>query len=438
MLRRDFIKSSTIAASAAISPISLRSNVKKIKLAILGTGGWGTGVLLTNVLTMDKFEIVGLCDVNTVALNKAAEVVKNSGKPSPKLFSSYKDLYELPGLQAVAIATPTHWHALQFIDACKKGIHVFLEKPISYDLREAQAMMEAYKNSGIVVQVDFPRVMVDTNDEVKAYINSGELGKIYQVQANINGGGVSNLVEKPIPETMDFDTYCGPAPFQKYLCKLKSEKPNWRSLHAFSRGILFDLGIHYIHNVREIMDLDLPDNVSAIGGTTRNFSNENPDHLDVRFDFDGLPVYWTHKRWGYTSPISDHDIGVYYFGEKGTLFAGDLGWEIFPKGGGEKIAHGNVRFRYRDEVNFKIYQKMFFDMFSEFAEGIQNGSNAKITNTFEKAFKTTNTVNYGDLAFRSKSIIEIDKLSLNIKNNNIAQEMLKRDYRPPYIHPYDT
>jgi len=268
MIRREFIKTTAIAAGSIVAPVSLKANDKKIKLGIVGTGWWGTDMLLTNILTSKQFEVIGLCDVNELALNNAAEVVVKGAEKKPQLFSSYKQLYEMPGLQAVVIATPTHWHALQFIDACNKGLHVFLEKPISYDIYEGKAMMEAHRKANNVVQVDFPRLMVDTNDRVKDYINSGEAGEIMQVQANINTGGVGKVVEKDIPSTFDYEAFCGPASKVKFMCGPNSNKPNWRFQNNFNRGILFDWGIHYIHNVRQILDLGLPDHVSAVGGIT--------------------------------------------------------------------------------------------------------------------------------------------------------------------------
>jgi predicted dehydrogenase len=187
MLRRDFLKSGAlVAGSAILSPLSLFAANEKIKLAILGTGWWGTDVLLPNALSSGHFEIVALCDVDSLALKNAAAALVKAGGKEPKLFSDYRKMYEIPGLQAVAIATPTHWHALQFIDACNKGLHVFLEKPISYDIREGQAMLSAHRKAKNVVQVDFPRVMADTNNQVKGFIESGEAGKILQVQANIH------------------------------------------------------------------------------------------------------------------------------------------------------------------------------------------------------------------------------------------------------------
>jgi predicted dehydrogenase len=434
MLRRDFIKSGSLVTGAALmAPIPLFTREEKIKLAIVGTGWWGTDLLLTNALASGHFEIVGLCDVNSLALKNAAAVLVKSGGKEPRLFSDYRQMYELPGLQAVAIATPTHWHALQFIAACNKGLHVFLEKPISYDIREGQAMLNAHRKAKNVVQVDFPRVMADTNNQVKTFIESGEAGKIMQVQANINNPE-GPVVEKAVPPTFDFETFCGPAPRNKYLCHADGTVPNWRAQHDFSRGILADWGIHYIHNVRRILGLGIPDSVSAVGGTVRHITQEQPDQLDVRFDFSGLPVYWSHKSWGFTSPNPDHDIGVFYYGEKATIFAGDLGWEVFPAGGTKKT-NGSVRFEPGKPENFALYTKMMADMFAEFAQGIKKKSNAGITNTLEEAQQTTSCVIYADMAYQTKANLVIDKATMDIKNNKEALAMLKREYRAPYQHP---
>ncbi len=435
MIRRDFIKSGTIAAGSLMTPFPLWAEDKKIKLAILGTGWWGTDYLLGHAIISKQFDIVALCDVNQVALENAADKVVESGNKRPQLFSSYQQMYDLPGLQAVAIATPTHWHALHFIDACKKGLHVFLEKPISYDIREGQAMMDAHQKTGNVVQVDFPRMFADINSQVKEFIDSGEAGKILQVQANINNPEAI-LTEKEIPTTMDFETFCGPAPRKKYLCNHNEQKPNWRGQHDFSRGIMADWGIHYIHNIRDVLDLDLPDRVGAVGGTVKNFSSDNPDYLDVRFDFNGLPVFWSHKSWGFTSPNPDYNIGIYYYGEKATIFAGDSGWEVFPAGGGDSVKYGSVVFNPVVPAEGDSYSQIMVNMFLEFADGVRKKSNEGITNTLEEAQITTSTVIYADMAFRVKSELSIDRSTMGIDNNKEAMSLLKRAYRSPYRHPY--
>ena len=437
MDRRGFIKKSAITTASLVLPISLQASSSKIKLGILGTGSWGTNMILKSAIASNQFEIAALCDINSVALQNAADEIVKSGAKKPQLFSSYEAMYQLPELQAVAIVTPTHWHALQFIDACKKNLHVFLEKPICYDIREGQAMLDAQRQAKNVVQVDFPRMMSNVNSQVKSFIQNGEAGKIWQVQANIYHHE-GPLIEKPIPSTLDFETFCGPVSRKKFLCEENSNVPMWRGQHDFSRGILADWGIHYIHNVRKVLDLKLPNYVSAIGGVTRNFTHNNPDYLEVQYDFEGLPVGWSHKTWGVTSPTPDNNYGIYYYGEKATIFAGDMGWEVFPSNGGTTINHGDVKFNPSNPVNLQGYLTMTVNLLKEFAEQVRKNSNDGITNSLEDAYKTTSLVIYADIAYLTKSRLEIDAATMNVLNNQEAQKMLKREYRINYQHPYPS
>jgi len=425
MKRRDFIKTGSLATGSLMITNPLTAKADRIKIAIVGTGWWANDFLLNPILKTEQFEVIGLCDVDLLALTSTAEKVVAAGRQKPMLFDSYKEMYELPELQAVVIATPPHWHALQFVDACEKGLHVFLEKPVSWDIREGQAMLRSKQKAGTVVQVDFPRILIDTNDKVRQYIENGEAGRIMQVQAQIHYTE-SPLFEKEIPGTFDFETYCGPAPLQKYLCQEKGTTPYWRSQYVFSQGIMVDWGIHYLHNIRQVLGLEMPGSVSAIGGITSDYPRDNPDHLDVRFDFDGLPVYWSHRTWGYSPPEPKHRIGVFYYGEKATIFEGDSIWEIYPHDASEPIVNEATR----------VSEDTFIQMMLEFAEGIRSNSNAGITNTFEEALKTTSMVNFGDLAYRTRAGMDIDAFTFDVSNNAKAESMLKRSYRDPYKHPY--
>ena len=422
-------------AGSLVLPVNLIAADKRIKLGILGTGWWGTDKLLPNMLATGLFELVALCDVDSVALEHAADVAEKAGAHRPRLYPSYKEMYTLPGLDAVVIATPTHWHALQFIDACRQGLHVFLEKPVSYDIPESQAMLNAKIRAGNIVQVDFPRVMRGTNHPVKKFILSGEAGKIYQVQAQIYYPDV-DMVEKEIPSTLDFETYCGPVERPRFLCKPEQDTLNWRGIHNMSRGTMVDWGIHYIHNVRQVLDLGMPQKVSAAGGITRLFTHDNPDHLEALFDFGGLPVNWSHRTWGipYTEP--GHEIGVFYYGDKATIFASDHEWEIYPAGEEGKVIKGELDDYSMNTSRRGIDSQRFRDLFIEFAQAIHAGSNDPVTNTLEEAIKTTSCVNFADIAYLLGETLELENGNLAANQSDRAVTSLKREYRQPYLHPY--
>ncbi len=437
MRRRTFLTTSALAAGALITPVVAHNNADKIKLGIVGTGWWGTDYLQRYAGLSGEFDIVALCDVDQVALQHAAAKLVEAGSPQPALFKSYQELYDFPGLEAVAVATPTHWHALQFIEACHRGLHIWQEKPISYDIREAQAMQKAFETSNVVVNIDFPRLYSPINGQVKDFIQSGQAGEIYQIQVNIHSHSRSPK-EIDIPDTVDFDAYCGPAPVLKYLHHPRPGRMNWRAQQGFSRGIFADWGIHYFQNVRSIMNLSLPDHVSAFGGNTRYPDQEHPDHLDVRFDFGGLPVMWTHKTWGFKAPVPHTNIGVFYFGDKATVFAADSGWEVYSADGSSKKEYGQVHVKRGSEEYEAEIRREFIEQFSGFAQAIRAKSNRVIRGTFDEGFNSTVAVIYADLAYRTKRQVTIDKQTMDILDNESAQQLLLRPYRAPYQHPYSS
>ncbi|MCB0687522.1 MAG: Gfo/Idh/MocA family oxidoreductase [Saprospiraceae bacterium] len=436
MERRAFLKVGTLASAAWIIPGG-KQQTQKIKLGMIGTGWWGTDYLLRFGYESGEFDIVALCDVSEVALNNAVDKLTQAGGAKPTLYREHEALLEHPGLEAVVIATPTHWHALQFIAACKKGLHIWQEKPISYDIREAQAMRSAFESADVVVNIDFPRLHAPINDQVKDYIESGSIGEVYQVHASINNP-VGRAKRGEIPETIDYERFCGPAPLLPYLPHANPGRTNWRLQQGFSRGILADWGIHYLENIRSILNLGLPNSVASIGGITRQQGQEHPDHLDVRFDFGGLPVNWSHKTWGFTSPLPHTNIGVFYYGDKGTVFAADSGWEVYPQDGTSRKEFGNARVRLGSDEYENEIRREFITQFTEFAKAIREKSNKRIKGTFQEGFNSTSSVIYADLAYRSHQQIFIDAATMDTPGNDEAQAMLLREYRAPYHHPYQS
>jgi hypothetical protein len=173
-----------------------------------------------------------------------------------------------------------------------------------------------------------------------------------------------------------------------------------------------------------------------VGGTLKNFSQSNPDYLNVRYLFGDLPVHWSHKAWGATSTNPEYNTGVYYYGEKATIFAGDYGWKIFPANGKETITHDEIEFTPGDPKHWPITQNSMIGLFTEFAEGIKARSNQGITNKLGDAFNTTASIIYSDIAFLTESSLHIDSKKMNILNNKKALQLSKRDYRKPYHHPF--
>ncbi len=434
MERRTFLRTTTLATGSLITRLGQAHQNDKIKIGIIGTGWWGRDFLTHYALQSNEFEIIGICDVNQKAIELELEKITAMGAKKPQIFSDYQDLLDLDGLQAVIISTPTHWHALQFIAACKKGLAIWQEKPVSYDIRESQAMQSAHQKAGNVVNIDFPRSWGPNNSEVKDYIQSGQLGEIRHIQFNIHSPtGTAPAAE--VPATIDYDRFCGPAPVLPYTMGANGIGPAWRGQHGFSRGILADWGIHYLQNIREVMGLELPDSISAISANT-NPKNEHPNQQEILFDFQGLPVQWSHKGWGYISPAAHTNIGVFYHGTKGTIFGADIGWEVYPNDGSAVKEYGKPKAQYGGP-DYQAGVDLVFDaQFKAFAQAIREKSNSPLISTFAEGFKSTAAVNYADLAMRTGKPVSVDHTTCSIKDNSKAQSKLIRTYREGYHHPY--
>ena len=261
--RRQFLASAG-GAAAAHDAVFGTAQDRRLKLGLIGCGWYGM-VDLKAAFAAGGVECLALCDVDSTHLNdSAAEVGKLQGL-SPKTFKDYRDLLDVSGLDAVIIATPPHWHALMFIDACKKGLAVYEEKPLSYDVREGRAMVDAAAKAGNVVQVGFQRRQAANIRAAREYIRSGRAGRIVQtdVQIHYHAQPRDNTPQEP-PASLDWDAWCGPGPKLPFSPNLAPK--TWRLEEAYGNGHLVDWGIHLIDAIRFTLGAEAPASVTASGG----------------------------------------------------------------------------------------------------------------------------------------------------------------------------
>ena len=181
--RRTFLQTAAAAALAASPASALQGPSKPRRVGLIGTGWYGK-IDLLRLIQVEPVEVVSLCDVDSVMLENAATLVasrQKSGK-KPQLFHDYKDMLKQSGLDICLVAPPDHWHALAMIDAVKAGADVYVQKPISVDVTEAQAMLAAARKYKRVVQVGTQRRSTPHIVEAKEkFIDTGALGRIGHV-----------------------------------------------------------------------------------------------------------------------------------------------------------------------------------------------------------------------------------------------------------------
>jgi predicted dehydrogenase len=424
--RRSFVRQ-TALATAALSLLPARSFSAepgaKLKLGLIGCGWWGM-VDVEAAFKVGGVEVIALCDVDSAHLEKSAAKVEALQGQRPKTFKQYEDLLKVEGLQAVIIATPPQWHALQFIAAVERGLDVYCEKPLAYDIREGEAMAAAAKKAGRIVQVGFQRRQSAAIRQVRDYIQQGNAGSIIQAEAQINyRADMKDATPQEPPASLDWDLWCGPAPKLPYSPNIGHMA--WRLEKEYGHGHLVDWGIHLIDAARWILGETAPKAVQAVGGIYA-FKNKitTPDVLTAQFDFEKCPLIWRHRMYGaaeYTPEVSN---GIFFYGEKETVFVTDDRWVVVPKGRGQQHKVNQAR------------ADMGPAHMATFLTAVRTRQKPEPLCTAADAHLSTTAVQLAMIAYETGSKVNWNAATAQIENNPAAARLLKRDYRSPWKHPH--
>jgi predicted dehydrogenase len=421
--RREFLEGAVGGAMAApfLSARALRAQEKTIRLGLIGCGWYGM-VDVQAALKAGGVEIVVLCDVDSGHLKQSADKVESLQGKRPQTFKLYQELLEAKGLDAVIIATPPHWHALQFIAAMERNLDCYCEKPMAYDIREARAMVEAARKSGRIVQIGFQRRQAAAIRQAREYIQAGAAGRIVQVDVQIHYEAVlKDPTPKAPPAELDWDLWCGPGPKIPYSDQVGHV--NWRLEKTSGHGHLVDWGIHLIDATRWILGEKSPRSVVAAGGIYQLAGKiTTPDALTASFEFEKCPVTWRHRLWGaeeYTPEISN---GILFYGDKETVFVTDNKWVAMPRGKGKER-----------KVHEASSEAGLLQM-ADFLEAVRTRRQPSCGP--EEGFLSTAAVKLAMISYETGSKVTWDAAREQIVGNVEASKLLKRDYRAPYQHPY--
>ena len=348
MNRRHFIKTS--AAGLAASTLSEDALSAVIdgppkRVGLIGTGWYGKADLF-RLIQVAPVEVVSLCDVDKQLLKEAADMVstrQKSGK-RPRTYADYREMLANKDLDIVLIATPDHWHALNMIEAVKAGADVYVQKPISVDIREGQAMLQAARQYGRVVQVGTQRRSTPhLIDAKKRFIDTGALGKIAHAEicCYYHMRNRSNPPNEAPPSHLDYDMWTGPAPLRPYNNIVHQR--GWRSFMEYGNGIVGDMCIHMLDTVRWMLDLGWPTQVSSSGGilVDKAAKANISDTQTATFDFKDLQVVWQHRTWGH-SPDPAYPWAAFLYGDKGTLKLSVNSYDFIPQQRGADPVHQDV------------------------------------------------------------------------------------------------
>jgi len=443
MDRREFLKASGgLALSATATPGADFINQKPPRVALIGCGWYGKCDLL-RLIQVAPVEVVSLCDVDRKMLAEAAEIVasRQASHKKPRTYGDYRQLLKEKDCDIVLIATPDHWHALAMIAAVEAGADVFVQKPISVDVIEGEAMVAAARKHQRVVQVGTQRRstphLIEARDTI---VKQGRLGKIglVEVYCYYHMRARDNPPDAAPPDYLDYEMWIGPAPMRPYNRLVHPR--SWRAFMEYGNGIMGDMCIHMLDMVRWMLELGWPQRVSSSGGIlVEKQSKANiPDTQSATFEFDGLPVVWQHRTWGHPADPK-YPWGATLYGDKGTLKLSVNSYDFIPQGGGQPIHHDVVMEleKYPEDKTEKDLEKHVAPAIRrhmlDFLAAI--ASRSKPVADIEEGHISTTSCILANMALRLGRSLTWDSTKRQVVGDEEANRLLRRPYRQPWVHP---
>ena len=443
MNRRRFLQTTAAAAAAAMTPGFSFFDQEPLRVGLIGSGWYGK-IDLLRLMQVAPIEVVSLCDVDSRMLSEAADIVaaRQSSKKRPRTYADYREMLAERDLDVVLVGTPDHWHALPTIEALKNGADVYVQKPISVDVVEGQAMLAAARKYGRTVQVGTQRRstphLVEARDR---FLREGKLGDIAHVEIYCYWPMRTRAKPEPIepPEHLDYEMWTGPAPMLPFY--RNTHPRGWRAFMEYSNGIVGDMAIHMLDMIRWMLDLGWPERVSSSGGilvdpdSVANIS----DTQTAVFDYGNMEMIWTHRTWG-TTPDPDYPWGATIYGTRGTLKLSVWGYDFIPSGDGNPV-HGEVSYELdkypedEDEPGIELFAApaIRYHML-DFLKARETGG--RPVADIEEGHISTATCILANLALQTGRTLVWDAAREQVVNDDEANALLQRSYRSPWEHPH--
>lgn len=397
---------------------------EKIRIGLIGCGGRGMAVLL-HMLEVGA-ESVAIADPDDRRSEEAAKKVgARAGARRPVACRDFRKVLDRHDVDAVIIATPDHWHAIGAIHAAMAGKDVYVEKPISHNVREGRAMVRAAHKFNRIMQVGTQQRSAEHFIKAKAFVDSGRLGSICLCKAwrAIHWKDLGSPEDETPPPHVDYDLWLGPAPKRPF--NRNRFHYEWRWFWDYGGGKQVDWGIHLLDVVHWFMNVQAPLAAASSGGKRILRDNtETPDTQATIFEYPGFTCLWEH-RLGNAQPLHGLDVGVALYGENGTLVINRGGWRVYAEG--KRLSDPPL-----DEGGDRD-SSMSIKHVQEFLRSVKARTppNADI----EIGHQSTVACQLANIAFRVGRKLRWDAGKEEIIGDREASALLAREYREPWELP---
>jgi predicted dehydrogenase len=437
--RREVGRAAGLATALSYGRILAAND--RVRMGFIGLGNRGDQVH-DAFLEFGDSETVATCDLREDYLDLAAK--KSRGAPAR--YTDYRKLLEDKNIDAVAIATPDHWHALQFVDACNAGKDVYVEKPLSLTVVEGRKMVDTADRTKRVVQVGIQRRSSKMLQEAVEFVRTGVIGQVTVLKGfhlqNEWPNGIGAVANGAPPAEELWDRWLGPAPKVPYNRNRTFYTFRW--FYNYSGGQVTNFGVHYIDQLRQCIGQASPRAVTAMGGKFAvNDNREIPDTCDVLWQYDG-PALLTFSQYNTNNaPANPSGAEMEIRGTKGTIYMDLNGWSVVPQRVTETLAPARTPVDRQFERAYNPSKKPVIEPRNvkgrvdnmahvrNFLDCVKARNRKTNCDTLEGHLSTSAAL-IANIALKTRSYLEWDAKAERFTNNEAANKYLHYQYRAPY------
>jgi predicted dehydrogenase len=424
----------------------------KIRMGFIGVGNRGSQLLEIFMQNKDV-EIAALCDiyepyllrdrskVDSRYLSDRASSIPLMGEKfptKPSLYNDFRKLLEDKTIDAVCIATPDHWHAIQMIEAVRAGKDVYVEKPLTQTIHEGRTMVNVWKTSDRIVAVGLNRRGNQVYQKLAKEIPAGKIGQVTSARAarvsNLFPNGIGKLKSEQPPKGFNWDMWLGPRASRPYQYNIAPYMFRWWGEYSSQMG---NWGVHYMDAIRWMMGEIAPVAISAHGGMyVLDHDGNIPDTMQVTYEFASKKIISFsifEASGGDIFPYGEIELR----GTKGNLYASQDGYKIIPSKKGQ----------------FQDWKEKELIMAEEFnipSQDLKDGSNSFATAnvirnfldcvknrekplcTLEDGHRSTSFAHLANIALATGKRLQWDPEKELFTNSVEANKLLHYEYRKPW------
>ena len=434
--RRKFLDTAAAGAAGLAVSSGARSYAKsymrilgandRLNFAIIGLNSRAYAHLSALNDNKATARITHVCDVESNILAKFAAQTAATTGTAPTTENDFRKILALKDVDAITIATPDHWHAPMAIAGVEAGKHVYVEKPCSHNAAEGAMLVEAQRKYGKLVQMGTQQRSAPNTIEIVDKIHNGLIGRPYFARAwyanTRKSMGVGKVV--PVPATLDWDLWQGPAPRRAY--KDNIQPYNWHWLRIYGTGEALNNGTHEVDVCRWALGVDYPQRVTASGGRY-HFQDDWQfyDSLVTSFAYDDKMISWEDqccqgmKQYG-------RDRGSVIMGTTGSVIVDRGGYEGYDLNG-KKLSEskaGNAA----ASTDLVGADSMTTAHFANFIAGIQKGE--RLNAPIAVGNVSVTTLQLSNIAWEVKRELQLDTANGKILHDPEAMKLWGREYEP--------